>query len=286
MFETMITFPFVPIADGLRSLSLSGKTGNMVAIIFYSAFCLIPLIFFVLQWVKHKLDYIDGLLPVVTILMFIIMYQLINPGLINNVTATRAFLCITLYSVIYTYLILKLVKMFQDKPIEKLCKYLNCLLWAVNIMLAYSVIFIGTVAFPRSIKALQASNSGNTYRLGLTYLFMFFGMLVDVVPLVSSIVVVFFGIRLVRHFGADRYADKTVLSANRLSRVCKTSLVVTVSSTTVFNVLQYLFASRLHQINSNMNISVLSIVFVLAVFILSQIINESKALKDDSDSII
>ncbi|MEG2234438.1 MAG: DUF2975 domain-containing protein, partial [Oscillospiraceae bacterium] len=107
-----------------------------------------------------------------------------------------------------------------------------------------------------------------------------------VIPLVSGIVVVFFGMRLVSYFGADRYSEKTVLSANRLSCACKTALAVTVLSTMVFNVLQYAFASQLHQINGNINIPILSIVFVLAVFLFSQIISEGKALKDDNDSII
>lgn len=286
MFENIITFPFVQIADGLRYLSLSGVAGNIIAVTLYVTFCLLPMLFWVFQWAKHKSNYIDALLPVVTILMFIVMYQLINPGLINNVVATKALPCITLYSVICTYLILKLIKLFQGKAIEKLCKYLNLLLWTVNILLAYSVLFTSTVPFTQSIKALQAANSGNTDQLGLTYIFMFFGMLVDVVPLVSSIVVVFFGILLVKHFGADRYAEKTVLSANRLSCVCKISLVLTVLSTMLFNVLQYVFASQLHQINSNINIPILSIVFVLAVFVLSQMISEGKALKDDNNSII
>ena len=151
MFETIITFPFVQIADGLRYLSLSGIAGNIVAVILYATFCLIPMIFFVIKWVKHKLSYIDGLLPIATILMFIVMYQLINPALINNVVATKALPCITLYSVICTYLILKLIKLFQGKAIEKLCVYLNSLLWVVNILLAYSVLFTSTLAFTQSI---------------------------------------------------------------------------------------------------------------------------------------
>lgn len=43
MFETIITFPFVQLASGLRHLSLSGNTGNIIAIILYAAFCLLPM---------------------------------------------------------------------------------------------------------------------------------------------------------------------------------------------------------------------------------------------------
>lgn len=286
MFENIITFPFVQIADGLRYLSLSGVAGNIVSVVLYITLCLTPIIFLVFRWTKHKLNYTDALLPVVTILMFVVMYQLINPGLINNVVATMAFPCVTLYSAICTYLILKLINLFQGKTIEKLCRYLNSLLWVVNIVLAYSVMFTATVAFTQSIRDLQAANSGNTHQLGLTYIFIFFGMLVEIIPFVSSIVVVFYGINLVKHFGADPYSEKTVLSANRLSWVCKVSLVITVLSTMVFNVLQYAFSSQLRKINSNINIPILSVVFVLAVFVFSQIISEGKALKDDNNSII
>ena len=286
MFETIITFPFVQIANGLRYLSLSSGVGNIIAIILHTAFCLLPMVLFVIQWAKHKLCYTDAILPLTTILLFIAMYQLINPALINMVIATKALPCITIYSLICTYLILKLIQLFQGKNIEKLCRYLSTLLWVVNILLAYCAIFSATVKFTQSIQALQSANSGNTGGLGLTYLFLFLGMIVEIIPMIATIAVVLFSIRLVKYFGIDQYSEETVMSANKLSCVCKISLIVTVLSTMVFNLLQYAFASQLRQINSNINIPILSLVFVLAVLVFSQIISASKALKDDNDSII
>lgn len=282
----MITFPFVQIASGLRYLSLSSAVGNIVAIALYVVFCLIPMLFFVWRWVKHKLSYIDALLPITTILMFIAMYQLINPALLNNVVTKKLLTCITIYSVICTYLILKLIQLFQGKKLEKLCKYLTLLLWVVNILLTYYIVFTGTITFTQSIKELQSANSGNIGELGPTYLFLFLGMIVEIIPLIATIAVVLFVIRFVKHFAINRYSEQTVISTNKLSCVCKISLVATALSTMVFNLLQYAFGSRLYQINSNINIPVFSIVFVLVVLVFSQIISEGKELKDDNDSII
>lgn len=286
MFENIITFPFVQIADGLRYLSLSSQIGNIVAIMVYLIICLIPMVYFAFKWTKHNIDYIDALLPFISILSFVVLYQLINPGLLNSMVATKALPCITIYSVVFTYLLLKILKLFQGKTIEQLSKYLIVLLWAVNVLFAYSIIFTYFYNFPQKIKELQAANSGNTGLLGTTYFFMFFGTLVDSIPMVSGIVVVYFAIQLVKHFSADLYSEQTVLSAVKLSNLCKTTVMLTVFSTMIFNILQFIFTSQLLQINSNINIPLLSIVFVLAVFVLSQIISKNKALKDDNDSII
>ncbi|NLY73626.1 MAG: hypothetical protein GX079_08070 [Tissierellia bacterium] len=286
MFETIITFPFVQIANGLRYLSLLSGLGNIFAIILYTAFCLLPMILFVIQWAKHRLSYTDAILPLTTILLFIAMYQLINPALLNTVIVTKALPSITIYSLICTYLILKLIQLFQGKSIEKLCQYLSILLWVVNILLAYSAIFSATVTFTQSIQALRLANSGNDGGLGLTYLFLFLGMIVEIIQVIATIVVVLFSIGLVRHFGRDLYSEEALMSANKLSYICKISLIVTVLSTMVFNLLQYAFASQLRKISSNINIPILSLVFVLAVLVFSQIISTGKALKDDNDSII
>ncbi|NLN83455.1 MAG: hypothetical protein GX138_03740 [Firmicutes bacterium] len=286
MFETIITFPFVQLASGLHHLSLSGNTGNIIAIILYAAFCLLPMSLFMSLWLKHKPSYTDALLPLTTILLFIIMYQLINPALISTVVATTVLPSITIYSLIFTYLILRLIRLFQGKNIERLCQYLNLLLWIIIVLLIYSVISTTAFSFPQSIQILKSANSGNTDGLKATYLFLFLGMIVEIIPMVASIAVVLFSIRLVKQFDKDQYSEETVRYAGKLSSVCKASLIVTVLSTMVFNLLQYAFASQLRQINSNINIPLLSLVFVLAMLILSQIIKASKALKDDSDSII
>lgn len=286
MFESIITFPFVQIADGLRYLSLSSSFGNIVAIILYGTICLLPIMLLMLQRTKHDLSCIDALLLLMSILLFVVMYQLINPGLIRNVAATKAFPCITLYSVIFTYVILKFIELFNGKSINKLCKYLILLLWAVNIVIAYAVLYAGRVSFVESIKALQAANKGNHDMLVMTYVFMFLSMLVDIIPLLGNIVIVLFAIQFVKSFSTDRYAEKTVIAAHKLSSVCKLSLIVTTLSAMIFNTLQFLFASNLHQIDSNISIPILSIIFALAILIFSEIISESKELKDDNDSII
>lgn len=286
MLESIITFPFVQIADGLRYLSLSSSFGNIVAIILYGTICLLPIMLLMLQRTKHDLNCIDALLLLVSVLLFVVMYQLINPGLIRNVAATKAFPCITLYSVICTYVILKLIELFKGKSINELCKYLILLLWAVDIVIAYAVLYTSIVSFWGSIRALQAANEGNRDILGMTYAFMFLGMLVDIIPLLGNIVIVLFAIQFVKSFSTDQYAEKTVIAAHKLSSVCKLTLIVTVLSAMIFNISQFLFASNLQQIHSNINIPILSIIFALAILIFSKIISEGKELKDDNDSII
>lgn len=286
MFEFIITFPFVQIADVLRYLSLSNSLGNIFAIILYIAFCLMPIIPFFIKPLKNKLNYIDNLLPIISVLMFIVMYQLINPALINTEIITKAFPCITIWSVICTYLILKVIKLFENNTIQKLCKYLIILLWILIIVMAYSILFNGIVTFTNTIKDLKNANSGYSSQLNLTYLFMFFGFIVEIIPNIANIIVVLFGISFVKCLNTNRYSEESVMAANKLSTICKQALIITIISTMIFNVLQYAFSSQLFKINSNINIPILSIVFVLIMFVFSKIITFDKELKDDNDSII
>ena len=80
LFSTLIAFPFEQIGAGLRVLSLSGAVGNVVAIILYMLLGLIPAgIWGFLHW-RKKSEPLDIMLLVISALLFVTLYYMINPG--------------------------------------------------------------------------------------------------------------------------------------------------------------------------------------------------------------
>lgn len=80
-FSYLITFPFEQIGWGLRKLSLSGAAGNVFAIIIYILICLIPCL---ILWRLKKTERFlktDFFLPFLSVLLFAVIYYMINPGL-------------------------------------------------------------------------------------------------------------------------------------------------------------------------------------------------------------
>ncbi len=292
-FGAVMAFPFEQIGLWLRFLSLSGDMGNIIAIIIYVSISLMPLIL-VLVTKKIRmgsLHWEDSLVGLLSILLFAVLYLMINPGLIvtplgGGIEVAKAILGGTVYSVICAYVVLKVLRRFFDSGTELLQKYLAILLGLLSVVFVFAIFGIGLDGLIGAFETLRAGNVGNENLLGLSYIFLCLRFIVDSIPFGINILVVFSGIDLVSAISADRYSEETVSSAKKLSVVCKLSLMATVLSNASFNILQIMFARNLNVVNGSVEIPIISIVFVLAVLLLSRFAAENKALKDDNDSFI
>ena len=130
LFSTLIAFPFEQIGAGLRVLSLSGAVGNVVAIILYMLLGLIPAgIWGFLHW-RKKSESLDIMLLVISALLFVTLYYMINPGLLSTgVPGTGKWsLGSTFYSVLLGYLLIRILLHYKNAGTEKLQKGLWFLL--------------------------------------------------------------------------------------------------------------------------------------------------------------
>jgi hypothetical protein len=291
-FSAVLAFPFEQLGAGLRALSLSGTAGNVIAIVLYAALSLAPLAVLAWRGLKERLRGEDALLVVLSALLFAVLYLMVNPGDIRmfggaeGSPAGKAVLGVTVYSVLCGYLVLRVLRLFFRSGTEKLQKYLDVMLYLLNIVFVYEIFGAGLGELLDSFKSLLASNRGSEQLLGTSYAFLVLQYIVNVIPYVMDIVIVFYAGRFLSELRDDRYSDASVASAGRLSRWCKIALIVMVLSQIAFNLLQLLFAGDLHVMNSRVNIPVLSVLFVLAVLLLSRYLAESKKLKDDNDMFI
>lgn len=140
--------------------------------------------------------------------------------------------------------------------------------------------------FLQAVENTKAANQGTEQGLTMTYVFLFLQMLVNALPYVLDILIIFVFQHMLQELGEDAYSEETLEVAGKLAKVCGLSLKATILSTVVFNLLQLLCAKHLRVMNGFVNIPVLSIVLVLAALLVAKLVTEGKRLKDDNDMFI
>jgi hypothetical protein len=291
IFSSILAFPFEQTGILLRILSLSGSSGNLISIVFYSVICLVPVIILLLLSKKRRLYPEDALLAVLSAVLFAVIYYMINPGLLGKLflmgqRVGKAMLGGIAYSVIAGYLLIRILRLFFTADNTRLQKYLLILLYIVNIIIVLIVFGVQFSNLLDSFEQLRADNKGNEHLLGASYVFLVLRYIVDAIPNLLIIPVVTSGQNLLSELSADRYSEQTAVCAVKLSRICGLALIITVLSTVGLNLLQLVFIRKLSVVSSSVNIPVFSVAFVLAALLLAQFIRENKQLKEDNDMFI
>lgn len=293
LFSSVMAFPFEQIGMGLRSLSLSGGVGNAVVILIYSAVSLLPIAVMLGLRKKRGLHAEDGLIGLLSAFLFAILYLMINPGVIGTLTGETAGLSVSkavlggmVYSVFCGYLVLRVLRLFSLGGTERLTRYMAVMLSLMAALFVYLAFGTCFGALLDSILALRAGNSGNEHLLGVSYVFLVLQFIVDALPYVLDVFVIFAAIWLLYEFRASRFSAEAVAATERMYRLCVVALVATVLSNIGFNLLQLLFAKSLMVINGSVEIPVFSITFVLAALLLTRVVAENKQLKDENDMFI
>ncbi len=292
-FSTAIAFPFEQLGLGLRALSLSGWAGNTAAVVFYVAFCLLPAMLLKFFHRSRKGYPEDALLAILSVLLFGVLYLMVNPGLIVDWLGSasgspigKAMLGGVVYSVLCGYLLLRVLRLFFMADTKRLQRYLTGLLAVLNLLfvyLAFGTCFRGLLD---AFATLRAGNVGNERALGVSYVFLILQYLVDTLPYMLDVLVVFSSLRLLGALRHNQYSAESVSAAERLSHLCGQVLAATILTNIGFNLLQLVFAKRLNVLNGTVELPLLSLAFVLAILLLARFIGENKRLRDDNDLFI
>lgn len=288
IFSILITFPFAQLGWGLRWLSLSGAAGNILAIAVYILICLSP---FALCWrLKRtgKLLKSDLLLPVQSILLFVTIYYMINPGLFRtHVPGTEKLLLgSTFYSVFFGYIILRILEICRTADARGLKLRLKTLFAAV-IFLFFCIIFAECGANLFTLfQCLKDADAMTGTDLTMTYFFFVLQCITNTLPYALAVFILFSAVRSLNELLTDRYSDASVASVDRLALLCTRSLVAAVLSSISFNILQLMFHRSLLQINVVVSVPVFSIAFVLIILLAAKYIRENQRLKRDNDLFI
>ena len=288
IFSYIITFPFEQLGWGLRKLSLHSTACNISAILFYILICLTPCLLFLYLKKRKKLLKSDFLLPVLSIMLFAVIYYMINPGLLkSSVPGTgKILLGSTFYSVFFGYVILRILEECSLADTERLKLWLRTLLGAVIFLFFYAILTEGFENLSLSFQNLKEAAGNEDINLTTSYVFLILQCITNIIPYVLAVFILFTSIRSLNELLLDRYSDASAAAMEKLASLCTKSLIIAVVSGMIFNILQLLFHQSLRQINMVVSIPIYSIAFVLAVLLTTKYIRENQKLKRDNDLFI
>ena len=289
-----MAFPFAPLGRLLRWMSRAGGVGNVVAVILYILLCLIPAGFMLLRWQRHKLGIEDGLLVLMSVLLFFQMYLMVNPALLPQWLGPAAggdmggiILGGVFYSILVAYGALRVLRSCMVADGDRVCRYCAVLLGALAVVFVFAAFAISPGQLLAGIREVRAANQGNEHLLGLTYVFLTLRCLVSSATYLIDLRVLFTAGWLLDVFRREgAYAQETVYAAGHLSRRSAYALMITVLMNLAFQLLQLLFMRHLHTSQTLLDIPLLPLVLVLAAMLLAQYLREGKRLKDDNDLFI
>ena len=122
--------------------------------------------------------------------------------------------------------------------------------------------------------------------LAPTYFFLAMQSAVTALPYVLDGILAVKCVETLAAMGAERYGEEAAAKAEALSAFAALSLKITVVVSLVFNLLQLMFIRRLLVVDVSVNLPIVSLAFMLALALLSRLVRENKALKDDNDLFI
>lgn len=292
MYQDIFTFPFGQIGEALRTMSLASSAGNIAAMVIYLLISVMPLLYLVDRVARQKKepDAIDILLIMMSVMLFIMMYFMVNPGYINSnlygaMPGKGAALAMTFWSMVIGYVVLKCIKASIGTDEKKLARYLKLILITVAAVIGINIILgIFTEVIPAA-KGIREINEqlNNDYN---TSLFLWIKYFADKVPSVLNIVVIIHAVKMVDQLRLDRYSQETISAAENLSRICRISVTVMILISIAVNLFQFLVWTKVYKTSYVVDIPLFSIAMCIAVLLLSKFFASDKALKEDNDMII
>lgn len=299
VFSSIVAFPFEQIGVLLRRLSLSGMIGNVIAFLIYFLVCLIPCFAYLMMKKKHRTCREDFVLPAMSVMLLIVIYYMINPGLLHvSVPGTgKWMLGACFYSVLFGYLILRVISAAVSADTKRLQKMIIVLLAGINIAFIYAICSQQFGSLLTSIMDLRNANTASGFEfdmgstvsgLEFTYLLFVVQFLADALPYALDIVIVFLAMRVIHELEEDRYSDQAIHATEKLAGFCVKALKATVVVSIAVNILQLIYCDVFYQINITITITIpiVSIAFVLIILLYTRYVREDQKLKQENDSFI
>lgn len=294
IFSSLIAFPFEQIGRGMRLLSLSGRIGNGLALSIWIVLSALPLIPAVKNWdIKdHKPENIS--LCMLSFALFAGLFNIANPGALfsspfdidNRILYTAN--AIIIWSVVILCGILRLIRLYQSGSLNELLRYAKSLLYIL------CVLFVGVISiscgqeFAAVLSSIHHPMDATMViqKNPLDALMFAVSFVAALLPYLLDVIITFSSIQLLDML-IQKKADGLMEAAKHLSHRCCIFLGVTpLISVIVLNFLQLLLSHWLTDISISAQIPLMSIAFVLGIFLICELISENLRLQADNDLFI
>lgn len=291
----LISMPFEYIGKVLRWFSLSSSVGNIIANLLYIMLSLLPLIYMVQKHLNARLVKTDILLPILSIFLFYMLYEFVNPDLMIqriqlfdkeiSISMAKISFSITFYALCVGYLILKMASSLMTETTEDksgfLCKGLEKILVAAVALYTFGLGFIMPFDMFQGFSKYVSED-----RTSINALFIVLSFLLQSLPVIFTIMTLISGIKLVNEMIINHMKDEEIEAAKKMGTISKRAVYVTVICNIALNLMQFLFSSQLNDTSYNLAISLFPLIIAFMAMILSGFFKAVKELNEDNEMII
>lgn len=291
----LLSLPFELTGAGLRRLSLSSDTGNILAMIIYIFFSLIPILFMTIKIKKHGWNKIDIILPITSVYSFYMIYCFINPWLIGKqfpeqvadpsfLSVETLSLSIVYYSFWISYAILHAVRRLSTANLANnshiLCKGLQKILFIITVIYTFFLGYFSTFQLFADMNKNRIEK-----RAAINDLFLLIKYLLDSLPVLFTILILISGILLLESMFINR-PEEEMAAAHKLGMISRRTVYITIISNIALNMIQILLSGMLNDTNYHLDFSFTPLIISFSAMILSGYFKKTKSLMDDNELFI
>jgi len=291
VYQSIAAFPYEPLGDALRWMSLSGPAGNVFAILLYVFICLLPLLWFVGRLARKGYRTEDLLLLAWAAVLAPAMYGFINPGLFsrffpNTPEIGRIMLASTVDSVAVAYLTFRLMRYFRGTGAGKLLGALRVFLAMLAAALVYLLFRSDFHAMITDLHALTQGNTEASFARGLTALVICLRYAAGAVPTCMQIAMLYRGLSLADALRRDRYGQEALQEAGGLAALAQRTAAAIVLTAMGVNLVQIALSPWLLTMHYQTELPLLSLLLTLSTLLMARDFTRSAALKRENDAFI
>ena len=284
---SVLSFPFEPLGKLLRGLSLGSRAGDVFAWALCVVLSELPLwLFFRL---KSNRRWMDVLLPLSSLLIFMALYLSVNPSLTGRWLGDAGALMGTallggaVYSTLLTWCVLRLADRMETAEIHRLA---HTLLWALGMVFVFAAFGSALSALLQEIAAVRTGNTAPGQPVTFTCVVMIVGYMVEALAWILDLWVLFAALTLLDEVLRDKASSATIAAAQELYRRSRLSLCAALTTALGYDLVQLILSRSLLRLHTTLRLPLFSVAFLLLMLILCRLLQENKGLRDDNDLFI
>lgn len=285
IFAWILSFPFKQIAQLLRGMSEASDGGNVAAWIIYVMIGLLPLAWLGIKHIRKTIKLEDWLLPVISGLIWYVLYININPALFWG--ELRSFSLYEprmataggmVYSAITVYIVFKLVRWIRGGNMELIGKCFTIFTVVTSIML-----LIGGISEVQKIIDGFATRFYPDTELAVKLAVTLLAIADVVTPAITLIVVLVYVRKAIKEYTVNGMSDELLECVKGLEKKTTLTLVVCMLVNMSYNVLQLVMCKYILATNIMVYLPVMELISLVGIMIVSKLVLESKRVKEENE---
>lgn len=285
VFTGLLMFPYQPIGYGLRQLSLLGGVWDTLAWGLYLGLGLLPLVPLLGRWKKRIKPGSAWMGLPVSLLTYITLYYMVNPGLLKNQMGLT--LAGTTEGLLAAWLTLWAMERLEGSSHQGRLDGLKWLLAALDVALVAAVCGGAPPEYLAAVKATAAANTALLpEELVLTNGFLLGKALVENLPLVLDMLLVHRVLALVEGAGREPFGVEAAAAAMKLAFTAKRVVLAQVSAQVLFHLAQLGAAPWLRSVAVSVQLPLFSVLFGVGAMVLARWMAQGREMREENDSFI